>query len=310
MANSFVLAKNYVNNLDEVYKMASVTSDLMGDQTMVRAGASANEIIYPHISTSGLGDYSREKGYPQGAVSVEWKTAKFNYDRGTKITVDVMDDQETFNLAFGKAGAALQREKVAPEADAFTFATLAGKAGILKATPADLDSAEAFLAALIVAKNELDEAEVPDEERYLFATPTLVNSLLSLDTTKSKEAYNSFAVVRKVPKSRFMTAIELLDGKTTGEELGHYVPASDATYINFMIVHKPAIIKYDKHVANDLIPPSMNPDYDGYILKYRKYGIVDVYANKVQGIYLHASETSVIVETIPDEGEGGGEGGA
>lgn len=295
MANNFVLAKNYIENLDEVYKLASVTADLTGDQAMVKAGAAANEIIYPHISTSGLGDYSRETGYPKGAVSVEWKTTKFNYDRGTKITVDVMDDQETFNLAFGKAGAALQREKVAPEADAFTFATLAGKAGIMKATPADLANAEAFLAALLVAKNALDEAEVPDEERYLFATPTLVNSLMALDTTKSKEVYNSFAVVRKVPKTRFMTAIDLKDGKTTGEELGHYSPATGAKFINFMIVHKPAIIKYDKHVANDLIPPNLNADYDGYILKYRKYGIVDVYENKVNGIYLHASATDAVM---------------
>ena len=53
-----------------------------------------------------------------------------------------------------------------------------------------------------------------------------------------------------------------------------------------MIIHKPAIIKYDKHTASDVIAPENNPDSDSYISKYRKYGIVDVYKNKTAGIYL------------------------
>ena len=53
-----------------------------------------------------------------------------------------------------------------------------------------------------------------------------------------------------------------------------------------MIVHKPAVIKYDKHTVSDIIPASSNPDADADISKYRKYGIVDVFQNKVAGIYL------------------------
>ena len=54
-----------------------------------------------------------------------------------------------------------------------------------------------------------------------------------------------------------------------------------------MIIHKPAIIKWDKHIASDAISPANNPNSDAYIIKYRKYGIVDVYQNKLAGIYLH-----------------------
>ena len=136
MANTIALAKNYTSILDEVYCNASVTADLTSDNTMVRAGANANEIIYPQISVTGLGDYSRNSGYTDGSVNLEWKTAKFNYDRGTKISVDVMDNEESRDIAFTMAGAELMRTKVAPEADAFVFATLAGTAGISKATPA------------------------------------------------------------------------------------------------------------------------------------------------------------------------------
>lgn len=286
MPNTIVLAKNYTDLLDEVYRGASVTADLISDSAMMRAGANANEILYPQIAVTGLGDYDRNSGYTDGAVDVKWKTTTFNYDRGTKISVDTMDDQETFNIAFGMAGATLQREKVAPEADAFTFATLAGVEGISKAAPATFANVADFLEALLAAKNKLDEDEVPEDARLLYATPTLLNGLLTLDSFKSKEVYNSFSAVKKVPQGRFYTAIDLLDGKTSGEELGHYKKAAAGKDINFMIVHKPAIIKFDKHVASAIITPDNNADSDAYISKYRKYGIVDVYKNKVAGIYL------------------------
>lgn len=286
MANNIQLAKNYINMLDEVYKEASVTSDLTSDFSLVKTGANANEIVYPQIEVAGLGDYDRNSGYTNSSVNLEWKTAKFNYDRGTKISVDTMDNEESFDIAFGMAGAELQRTKVAPEADAFTFATLAGLSGINKATAATYANAEEFLAALIEASNVLDEAEVSQENRLLYATPTLINGLAALDSYKSKEVLNRFSVVKKVPQSRFYTAIDLLDGKTSGEELGHYKKAENGKEINFMIIEKSAIIKWDKHVASSVIGPDENPNSDSYISKYRKYGIVDAFENKRAGIYL------------------------
>ena len=290
MANTIALAKNYTSILDEVYCNASVTADLTSDNTMVRAGANANEIIYPQISVTGLGDYSRNSGYTDGSVNLEWITSKFNYDRGTKISVDVMDNEESRDIAFTMAGAELMRTKVAPEADAFVFATLAGTTGISKATPATYADATEFLNALIVAKNKMDEDEVPEEGRILYATPTLMNGVMALDTTKSREILNSFTVKKKVPQSRFYTAIDLLDGKSPSEEAGHYKKATEGKDINFMIVHKPAVIKFDKHTVSDIIPASANPSADADIAKYRKYGIVDVFKNKVAGIYMSCKQ--------------------
>ena len=289
MPNTIALAKNYISNLDEVYRMASVTADLTSDATMSRAGANANEIIYPQISVTGLGEYDRNTGYTTGAVDLKWKTVVFNYDRGTKISVDVMDNEESRNLAFGMAGATLMREKVAPEADAFTFATLAALENISKAT-GSVDDASQFLDALLTAWSKMDEDEVPQENRILYATATLLNSVMALDTTKSREILGKFAVKKVVPQARFYTAIDLLDGKTSGEEAGHYKKAESGADINFMIIHKPAIIKFDKHIASNIILASANPDADADIIKYRKYGLDDGYANKRAGIYLHSKE--------------------
>ena len=284
MPNTIALAKNYTSLLDEVYRSASVTADLTSDPAMSKAGANANEIIYPQITVTGLGEYDRNSGYTTGAVDLKWKTAAFNYDRGTKISVDVMDNEESRNLAFGMAGATLMREKAAPEADAFTFAALEN---ITKAT-GTVENVSQFLDALLTAWSKMDEDEVPQENRILYATATLLNSVIALDTTKSREILAKFAVKKVVPQARFYTAIDMLDGKSTGEELGHYKKSETGADINFMIIHKPAIIKFDKHVVSNIIPAASNPDADADIVKYRKYGIVDGYANKRSGIYMNS----------------------
>lgn len=284
-SNAIALAKNYISILDEVYKNASVTADLTSDASMMRESANVNEVLYPQIEVGGLGDYDRNSGYTSAGVKLGWKTAKFNYDRGAKLEVDVMDNQESMNLAFTRAGAELQRTRVAPEADAFTFATICGFEGITLKEEAFANAVD-FLSALIEAKNKMDEDEVPEEGRILYTTPTLLNGVMALDTTKSREILSAFTVKKKVPQSRFYTAIDLLDGKSPSEEAGHYKKAAGAKDVNFMIIHRPAIIKFDKHVASDVIPASLNADADGDILKYRKYGLVDYNKNKAAGFYV------------------------
>lgn len=63
MPNALTLAKNYTRNLDEVYQLASTTTDLTADPAMIRDGANVDEILYPQISVTGLGDYDRNSGY-------------------------------------------------------------------------------------------------------------------------------------------------------------------------------------------------------------------------------------------------------
>lgn len=59
--------------------------------------------------------------------------------------------------------------------------------------------------------------------------------------------------------------------------------------INFMVVEKSAVIKYDKHVASRVFSPDELEALDSYMLKYRKYGIVSVLENKLDGAYVSAS---------------------
>ena len=294
MANSIALAKNYVELLDEVYKSASLTSVLDSDPATARAGVNANEIMIPKLSMDGLAEYSRNDGYIKGDVSLEWETVKFNYDRGRLFEVDSMDDEETIKLAFGRLAAEFIRTKVVPEDDAFTFATLAGISGISKVTTgATLSDGAGVMAAIKAGLDEMDEDEVPQENRYLFITPTNLSAVKAMDTTKSRELLDGFTQIVKVPQTRFYTAIDLYDGvdhsgsEGADESIGGYAKASTGKDINFMIIHKPAVMKYWKHTASNIITPEANQRSDGYIQKYRKYGLVDAYENKLAGIYLH-----------------------
>jgi len=293
MANSIAKFKKYVPLLDEVYKKAALTSVLDSDASLAQAGANADEIIIPKIDMDGLGDYDRASGYTNGDVTFTNETVKFNYERGRMFTIDAMDDEETAGLAYGKLASEFIRTKVAPEGDAFRFAQYCGTTGIGSAT-GTLNTGADVIAALRTAITTMDEAEVPYENRYLFITPTLKGLTDDLDTIKSKEVFNRFAQIIEVPQTRFYTAIDLKDGKTSGETSGGYVKhvstgASDEAGkdINFMVIEKSAIMQYNKHIAPKVITPEANQDADAWKFGYRKYGLADVYENKVAGLYVH-----------------------
>ncbi len=289
MANAIEKFKKYIDTLDEVYKVASVTSVLDGNNRLVKMGANANEIIIPKMSMDGLADYSRENGYVGGDVTLTNETVTFNYERGRSFTIDAMDNEETAGVAFGQLSGEFIRTKAAPEIDAFRFAQYAGTEGIAKVA-ANLSEADATLAALIAAQNAMDEAEVSMESRILFITPTLYNGVMNIDTTKSKAVLDSFSQIVKVPQSRFYTAINLFDGSTGGEEAGHFVKADEGKNINFMIIEKSAAIQYQKHCVSKVVTPEENQSSDAWKFFYRAYGIADVYENKVCGVYLHHAE--------------------
>lgn len=287
MANTIALFKKYIDKLDDVYKQASLTADLDGDNTLVQAGANTNEIIIPKISMDGLADYSRNSGYVSGDVTLTNETVTFNYDRGRKFDVDAMDNEESTGVAFGMLASEFIRTKVVPEMDAFRFATYASKENISKVSETLADGS-AVLASLIVAQNTMDEDEVDAQNRILYITPSLYNSISALDTTKSREVLSSFSKIVKVPQSRFYTKIKLNNGTSENELAGGYAKAVNGADINFMVIQNGAIMQYPKHVVNKVIAPDANQTSDGYLFFYRAYGLADVYENKEAGIYLSA----------------------
>ncbi len=338
MANSIAYTQNYTSILDAVYQRASVSGCLTSGRRIVRAGHNAKEIMIPKIQVTGLGDYTRNVGYKTGSITYEFETKTFNYDRGIRLMADVMDVEEAGVLdCFVEAGAELQRTQVAPEADAFTFAEIAGHTGVTveSASYASAD-AEDVLEDLRTVTSAMDEDQVSTGSRILFITPTLKGMLDDFsyaNPNRSNRVMERFSRVVEVPQVRFYTAIDLLSGgddgfgyqkraqtykKTTDVALADdktyytksgdvYTPVAAAdldvddigTYyevdvaggldINFMVVERSAVIKFDKHVASRVFSPDELESLDSYMMKYRKYGIVELFDNKLDGVYASAS---------------------
>jgi len=286
--NKIELFKQYTTLLDEVYKASALTADLEGAPELAKQGANANELIIPKLDMDGLADYDRNSGYVDGDVTLTNETVKCDFDRGRMFNVDNMDNAESAGIAFGRLAGEFIRTKVAPEVDAYRFAKYSAIEDISTATPVEISTGEEGIKALRAATTKMDEDEVPAEGRILYITPTLKGMIEDMDTTKSREVFNRFEKVREVPQTRFYTAIEQKDGKSEGETAGGYKKAAGAADINFMIIHKGAVIQYTKHQNTKVIPPEVNLNADGWKFGYRMVGIADAYENKVAGIYLHA----------------------
>lgn len=290
MANSIEYAKRFLPIIDAVYKQASLTQSLDAATQVDFSGV--NEVKVLKVSTTGMGDYSRENGYPKGDVTATWETLRLTEERGKEFSVDRMDNEETLGMVFGTVVGNFMREHVVPELDAYRFARYAGTSGVSKADPANLDK-DTILAAIDEAVRKMDEDEVPMEGRRLFINSDLkpiINSALARqwgsDSTVNTvlAGYNNMPIVY-VPKSRFYTAITLNDGTSNWG----YTKAEDAKSINFMIVHPSAVLQVQKFVLPKIFDPDTNQDKDAWKFQFRLYHDCFVYENKVAGVYVHSA---------------------
>lgn len=284
MANSITLfVENAPELLDKVYQATATTADFDIDGALVKAGANANEIVVPKLDMDGLGDFDRNSGYIDGDIALTNETVQFNYERGRKLKTDMIDNEETGGVILANVSSEFLRTKVVPEVDAVRYAEYASVSGI--SSKQESLTAATVYAAVAAAYDKMTDDEVPEEDRHLRITPTLLGYIRDMDTTKSRELLNKFASIKTVPQSRFVTAVELNDGKTSGEEKGGFKKAAGAADINFMIIHKPALLQYTKHAKMKLFTPDQDQDGDNYKWLYRIYGLNNIYENKVAGVY-------------------------
>jgi hypothetical protein len=297
MPNDITLAQKYLPILDEVYKASARSSVL--DAQDVRF-VNANTVQLFKMSMDGLANYNRSTGFVTGDVEGKWEDMVLSKDRGRAFIIDAMDNEETIGMAFGKLAGEFIRTKVAPEIDAYTFATLAGTSSILSAN-ADIVVGTSEVPTLIEAATEaMDEQEVPDDGRIIFMSEKCYNGLKNKvdrqlanegSVNTNVESYNGMRIIR-VPQARFNTGITLYDGTTPDQEAGGFVVPGATYKINFMVVHPSAVIKVAKHVLPRIFTPQQYQQADAWKFDYRIYHDVFVEENKVKGIYLHRANTA------------------
>lgn len=321
--NNIELSTVYLPLLDEVYKEASKTSILEGDEVTVKKGSNG-EIKIAKLDMDGLGDFSRNDGYTKGSTSFVWETVKYDKERSQDLRIDRLDNDEALETPFAKLSGEFIRTKVVPETDAARIAKICGTEGIT--TKAEkLSNGSEVISALRACSNAMDESEVPTESRILFITPTLRTSIDDLDTTQSRAVLSKFSNIIEVPQTRMYTAITLNDGttnygykkaegqyvKTKDAELVSgkaYYTESDGTYtkvanpaksglsnyyelvgagknVNFLCVEKSAAVcAIDQFIK--YFSPDQDQQGDSHVFKYRNNNLYGYcYENKLAGIY-------------------------
>lgn len=321
--NNIELSTVYLPLLDEVYKEASKTSILEGDEVTVKKGSNG-EIKIAKLDMDGLGDFSRNDGYTKGSTSFVWETIKYDKERSQDLRIDRLDNDEALETPFAKLSGEFIRTKVVPETDAARIAKICGKEGIT--TKAEkLSNGSEVVSALRACSNAMDEAEVPTESRILFITPTLRTSIDDLDTTQSRAVLSKFSSIIEVPQTRMYTAITLNDGTTNygyKKAEGQYVKTKDTdivkdkkyytesggiysevsspaksalnTYyelvgvgknVNFLCVEKSAAVcAIDQYIK--YFSPDQDQQGDSHVFKYRNNNLYAYcYENKLAGIY-------------------------
>lgn len=287
MANSIEYAKRFVPVIDRIYKNGSYTSGLDSKTELDFTGV--NEVKILKITTTGLGDYSRENGYPKGDITVNWETIKLEEERGKELSIDRMDNEETLGTAFGEVTSQFMTQFVNPELDAYRFAKYASTEGVT--SEEGTLTKDTIIAALDEAILAMDNAEVPTESRVIYMSTNLrpafsqaVNRSYSGESSISNvvDTYNGIPIIYVVP-TRFYTKITLNSGAT---EYG-YAKAADGAEINFMLVHTPDIMQAVKFAMPKVFTPDENQDKDMWKFQLRIYHDAYIYDNKKVGVYVH-----------------------
>ena len=277
--NNIELSTVYLPLLDKVYKQASKTAILEGDEATMKRGDNG-ELKVAKLDMDALGDFDRNSGYTKGSTTFRWETIKYDKERSQDLRIDRLDNVEALRLPFAKLSSEFIRTKVVPETDAARIAKIAGVTGITTKAE-DLTDGMSVINALRECTNKMDEDEVDQENRILFITPTNKGKIEDLESYKSKDVLKKFSTIIEIPQSRMYTKIELKDGKT---EYG-YKKAADGLEINFLCIEKSAAVCHMEQFVK-YFTPDQDQDGDDNVFKYRNNNLYGhVYENKLAGVY-------------------------
>lgn len=264
-----------------------------------------NKVKMPEISTSGLKDYDRDKGYPEGSVTLKFKDYEMTMDRGNSFQLDAMDVNETNFIATATVVAnEFQKEQVLPEIDSYRYSRI--YALLKKADQRTLYTADAETVWEVLQRDISKVRDVVGEDVPLvisIAQP--VKTMLELHekftkilnvadfkagiiNTKLKEFNNCF--LKPVPSSRMKTVYLFKSGTAEGEESGGFAPAENAKGINWIITPQRVPIAVTKQDKMKIFDPDTYQKADAWFIGYRRYHDLWLPENRYKKCWVNGEE--------------------
>jgi len=277
MANTIEYAKVFQQELDKQIAEGATSGWMEENASQVIYNGGA-EIKMPKMSMQGLGSYSRDEGYVNGAVTYSFETFTLTQDRGRRFRIDAVDvDESGFGLAAANVAAEFQRTKVIPEIDAYRYSKLAEAAQIRADYTPDKSTIMSELLGQLSQVRDITGGEgdvVIVMSRPVYDKLMLSSELsYSVDTATFTQGNIDFTVktmngvpVIPVPSARMKSAYTFsADGD------GGFAPAADAVDINWLICPKNAPVAVSKTDNVKIITPELNQFADAWDVDYRKY---------------------------------------
>ena len=316
LPNDINAAVKYITEkMDEIIAIEAKTSGMQADPALVQATSVAGTVKLATLSTTGLGDYNKTKGYPTGSASLVWQSYQLQNDRGARFIIDRADNMQSGGVATAAATAAeFIRTQVIPEIDATRMAKLYSRlntfnsvndnvSAIAKPTKANI------VGKLIEACDNVANATGLDEGFTIYVNGDLRTAIntssevgLTREVTANAKGINTttFSVngnsIVFVPPERMNTTVTLNDGFTNAySDTTTTPPTVDKTKFGFTggstpiwyTVLAPRVAHGLTAINNlGIIPAENSEQFDGDVIKYRIYHDLVVPDNKTPAAYM------------------------
>ena len=300
--NTIEFAALLQKKLDEQVVAQSTSGWMEANAGLVQYDG-GKEIKVPSISMDGMGDYDRDLGFAQGAVTLSHETLTMTMDRGRTFLLDAMDVNESGFLANATAVAGeFQRTKVIPEIDAYRYSKIYALAKASNRVSDAYTPEKATLLDALRADIAAIKDIVGDDIPLVITMPVPVGTMLDAvpDISKSisvvdfKQGSVNLKVkaldeipIRRVPSARMKTAYIFKDGKSSGQENGGFEAAGGAKSINWIITPQNVPIAVSKTDKLRIFAPDVNQQADAWKIDYRKYHELWMTKNKMNTVMVN-----------------------
>lgn len=307
--NSLTEIKKMLTDItDEVAVSEALTSYMTPDTRLVRAAQTAGSFQVGTIDTSGLGNYSKFKGSPLGAVGTTFEEYKCRYDRARSFVLDGVDVMQNDGLLDASAVVAeFIRSEVVPEIDATRIATCASTAITATNTVEKAPAKASFFSDILTGINKVrsnlhlrttqgfkvhisDKYQDMLEQSSEFSrTKDISTGLRRLDT--GVDMIN-LAEVIYTPEDYMYSAFDYASAisqvepdSSTAVPAGGFSPSSTAKEVAALIVAPNVANGLIASEAQQIFPMGTVPGIFGSQIDYRLYHDCLILKNKRPGVY-------------------------
>ncbi|MBQ7912970.1 MAG: hypothetical protein IJ308_04390 [Clostridia bacterium] len=131
----------------------------------------AQTVKYQHIEFGDytLGNYDRNNGYDANDIQLTWKEFTLTQDKGNKLMIDKMDDEEAMANGIVRLGNRFYDKVVHPTLDTYRLTKLAAtpRSAVINMTL----TADNILSSILAGKARLEDMKIDTNALLLYITP-------------------------------------------------------------------------------------------------------------------------------------------